>query len=84
MKQERKSKQFWGVDDSSVSLVTGYECASQAGVWWVPELGYSMKVGIHLFDTKKPAIEKAREYISGQRASLMVAENKLNFLEESK
>lgn len=56
---ERKSKEFWGIDDfHMVRRVTGYECP-QEDVWWVPQLGYSMTVGYHLFDSKKDAIEKA-------------------------
>lgn len=55
---ERKSKQFWAVTDQwEVKLVTGYECSE--GLWWLPELGYSMSEKHHLFNSAKNARHKA-------------------------
>lgn len=72
---ERKSKQFWAIDDFwNVLLVTGYECPPNDGIWWVPELGYSMDEKHHLFKSAKEAramaITKLESNIEDLRSAL--------------
>ena len=74
---ERKSKKFWGTVDGIVKEVTGYECFDNAGAWWVPELGYSLWDGEHLFSTEEEAKNKARERL---KSIITEAEEKINKL----
>lgn len=62
MSDERKSRKWWAVDGGGdrVVEVTGYECPPNDGIWWVPELGYSMSVGAHLFATRDEAVARLR------------------------
>jgi hypothetical protein len=64
---ERESKQFYAVDNGSVTIETSYKCVDALGeyqgYWWVPSLGYSMKVGHSLFGTRKEAVIKANEFL---------------------
>lgn len=53
---ERATKKFWAIDDFwNVVEVTGYECPPSDERWWVPELGYTLTIGHHLFDGKSDA-----------------------------
>jgi hypothetical protein len=77
----RKSKQFWAVtDDHLIKFVTGWECPASEGMWWVPELGYSMSVGIHLFISKQAAKNKALREIQEEREDLTKSERELEKL----
>lgn len=77
--EERRSKQFWTYDSvkGDVVFVTAYECKDAVGYWWVPCLGYSMKEGFSLFDTKLEAINKA---ISEETMALENAQMRLRRL----
>lgn len=61
---EREKRQWWAIDsdDDDVKLVTGYSCAPNSpSYWWIPQLGSSMAVGFHLFETERAALDKAIE-----------------------
>lgn len=61
---EREKRQWWAIDsdDDDVKLVTGYSCAPNSPTyWWIPQLGSSMAVGFHLFETERAALDKAIE-----------------------
>lgn len=67
----RKSKQFWAVDDNwNVVFVTGYECPPNDDIWWVPELGYSLSDKHHLFATEDQARSHALEKLDSKIANL--------------
>lgn len=62
----REQKQFYAITEQhGVKYVTGYACPTP-NQWWVPELGFSMTVGFHLFDSKELAKEKARQEIQNE------------------
>lgn len=77
MNTERKSRQFWAEKGNSVTLVTGYECPPNEGCWWVPELGYSMWEGKHLFDSEESALKMA--IVDAQDEEIRI-QNKLDAL----
>lgn len=56
----RQSRMWWVVSElGSVQYLKGYSCApANPDYWWVPEAGYSLQVGQHLFDHKQEAIAK--------------------------
>lgn len=78
VKTERKSKQFWAIDDFwNVERVTGFECPPNDKVWWVPELGNSLTEGHHLFDTFAEARERGLKNLSSAIHDLKMAYNRL-------
>lgn len=60
---EREKRNWWAIDyDDDVKFVTGYSCAPNSPTyWWIPQLGSSMAVGFHLFETEASALDKAIE-----------------------
>lgn len=75
----RATKQFWAVTDQwEVKLVTGYECPPGIGVWWVPELGYSLHEKDHLFKTADGARCKAIDDLNKRITILQAALSKLH------
>lgn len=54
----RKTKMFYVNDAGTVKHVMGYDCSgvyeSNAGFWWLPEVGYSQHEK-YLFETKDAA-----------------------------
>lgn len=54
---ERESRQWWAAIDGSVQSVTGYTCApTNPGMWWCPQVRYSLSEGQSLFETEQEAI----------------------------
>lgn len=75
----RKSKQFWAVTDyNTVELVTGWECNNQESYWWVPDLGFTMTVGAHLFETEREAKSALETEINQKILDLKAALAKLD------
>ena len=50
MKEERKQRKFFAISRHEIYETTGYE-TQEENAWWCPELGYTMWIGKHLFDT---------------------------------
>jgi hypothetical protein len=67
----RTERRFWSwsEDDYRIVQVSGFDTGNE-GYWWVPELGYSMGEGYHLFETKAEAARAAYAKISKQIARL--------------
>ena len=73
----RASRWFWAADEFyNVVQVLGYECPN-AGVWWVPALGYSLTEGHHLFATSKEAREAAIKKLESNISNLQKALDRL-------
>lgn len=75
---ERKFKHFWAIDDFwNIVRVMGYECPPDEDHWWVPELGYTLSVGHHLFDDKEAARQMAIAKLESNIADLQRALTRL-------
>lgn len=75
---ERTSKRFCAIDDfHNVVEVTGYECPPSDEYWWVPELGYTLTVGHHLFDAEDDARAMAIKKLESAIADLQRALDRL-------
>jgi hypothetical protein len=75
---ERKSKQWWAIDDFwNIKLVTGFECPPDPDHWWVPELGYTLTVGHHLFNTSRAARRMAMTKLKSNIRDLQSALHRL-------
>lgn len=76
--EERLSKEFWAITDSwEIQRVTGYECSQNWQVWWVPQLGYSMTEGHHLFEKFEEAKAKGLKELSRKIHVLKQSYNQL-------
>jgi hypothetical protein len=74
MSEERKHRPFWAVTvDHRVRQAEGYECAANADAWWVPEVGYTMSYGVHLFDTEVEALNRALSEVQEEQEKLQRA-----------
>lgn len=79
----RLERKFWAINDENdiyrVVHVSGFSTPND-GYWWVPELGYSMSEGNHLFIARWDAVAKAvrlidlkMEKLVASRADLLAA-----------
>lgn len=67
----RMERRFWGWEDYSYEIMeaSGFS-TSNDGYWWVPDLGFSGKEGIHLFDSKEEAKQAALRKVNAEIARL--------------
>jgi hypothetical protein len=66
--EHRESRQFWAItDQQTIQLVSGYQCP-QKGLWWVPELNYSMWEGKTLFVQETDALQQLMDLLKHQKA----------------
>lgn len=74
--KDRECREFYGITDSYyVEQVQGFACSEdpENRLWWVPELGYSMSEGFHLFTDRKKALKRAISEASEEIAALQKA-----------
>ena len=76
MKEERKSQKFYAIHMHEIVDVTGFETGNKE-VWWCPNIGYSMWVGTHLFETYDEAEVQLLKEIQKEIADLEKAKDKL-------
>lgn len=82
--EQRVSKQFWAIDDFwNVVRATGYACPPSTEHWWVPELGYTLTVGHHLFDDFEEAKTTGLRKLSSAIEDLKRSYNRLLDAKES-
>ena len=69
----REERRFWSWsdDDYRIREVSGFRCSpDEDSYWWVPELGYTLTVGRHLFSTRQDAARAAFTKITNEIARL--------------
>lgn len=59
----REAREFWISLEGAVTTFTGYACANSKTQWFVPGHGSTLELGVHLFDTREEAHEKAHQYL---------------------
>ena len=74
--KERKQKKFYAINNYKIVETTGYE-TQEEHAWWCPELGYTMWIGNHLFNTYDEAKNELTYQIDCLIAKLNRAKNRL-------
>jgi hypothetical protein len=70
----RAERRFWAWDDDAMAVVEVSGVSTQEErAWWVPDLGYTLWTGAHLFDTREEAVSAARANLTGEMETLSAA-----------
>jgi hypothetical protein len=84
----RRSRRFWAIDPQELShqQVAGLECPSTPRHWWVPELGYTLVEGKHLFEDERSCLTALSDFLrekkNAVKRSLSDIEFRLRELED--
>lgn len=85
---DRMSRVWWIIEQGEVRTVTGFEAKHhyQKGMWWCPEIGFTLTEHYDLFETEEAALRKLigdlKVEISGRTKLLSAAEQRLKEIQE--